>query len=106
MEKYVWLDVNMSSYELVDSSSSMLKKMRKEWMLDEFKGGKSPLENEKTFRTVSAVIHDSIILIGCAIMRSLNEILSMKPVYCEIDSVWSQGSSLLKHFKQVTYKKK
>lgn len=50
MEKYIWLDSNMTAFQLVDPSSDLIKDMVKEWMLNEFKGFKSPLENEKTFR--------------------------------------------------------
>jgi hypothetical protein len=50
MEKYTWLDANMTAFQLVDPSSSAIKHLVREWMLDEFKGVKSPLENEKTFR--------------------------------------------------------
>ena len=50
MEKYIWLDVNMTSFQLVDFKSDSIKTMVKEWMINEFKGLASPLENEKTFR--------------------------------------------------------
>lgn len=49
MEKYVWLDVNFTSFELIDSKSEPLRSMVKEWMINEFKGKPSPLVNEKTF---------------------------------------------------------
>lgn len=50
MEKYIWLDVNLTAYQLVDPRSDLMKSMVKDWMVNEFKGLSSPLENEKTFR--------------------------------------------------------
>ena len=72
MEKYIWLDVNMTSFQLVDFKSDQIKGLVKEWMLDEFKGLISPLENEKTFRLNSALIYDSLLLIANTVKR-LNE---------------------------------
>jgi hypothetical protein len=50
MRAYAWLDANISSFQYVDTSSYLTINLVKEWMFDEFKGNKSPLENEKTFR--------------------------------------------------------
>ena len=50
MEKFTWLDVNITAFQLVDHRTDLVKTMVKDWMLNEFKGLKSPLENEKTFR--------------------------------------------------------
>ena len=55
MEKYIWLDTNITAFQLVDTSSPEIKFLVREWMLEEFKGFKSPLENEKTFRVESNV---------------------------------------------------
>lgn len=50
MEKYIWLDVNLTAFQMVDPRTSLMKEMVRDWMLIEFKGQASPLENEKTFR--------------------------------------------------------
>lgn len=50
MEKYMWLDVNLTSFQIVNPNSLLVKNMVKDWMVNEFKGLNSPLENEKTFR--------------------------------------------------------
>lgn len=55
----------MTAFQLVNPSSDLIKGMVKEWMLNEFKGFKSPLENEKTFRVF---IHLNI-----CIMPTLNK---------------------------------
>ena len=57
MDKYIWLDVNMTSFQLVDFKSDQIKVMVKEWMLNEFKGLTSPLENEKSFRVCGCYLY-------------------------------------------------
>jgi hypothetical protein len=52
MRKFVWSDIKLMSFQVVDSQNQFIKDLVKEWMLIEFKGSKSPLENEKTFRVI------------------------------------------------------
>lgn len=52
MEKFVWLDVNFTSFELIDTRSELLRSMVKEWMINEFKGKSSPLINDRTFSVI------------------------------------------------------
>ncbi|RNA18160.1 Glutamate receptor kainate 2 [Brachionus plicatilis] len=72
MEKYVWLDVNFTSFEIIDSKSELLRSMVKEWMLNEFKGKPSPLVNEKTFSAKNGLIFDSVLIVAETLSHILN----------------------------------
>ena len=94
----------MTSFQLVDFKSDQIKALVKEWMLDEFKGLTSPLENEKSFRLQSALIHDSIFLIANTI-KKLNENvirLTTTQTNCNIThfTSWNYGLMFINELKK------
>ena len=109
MERYIWLDVNMTSFQLVDFKSDQIKSLVKDWMLDEFKGLSSPLENEKSFRLQNALIYDTLILIANAVKRlndnmirleATNSILNCDSSYSKVLSSWHYGSMFMNELKK------
>jgi len=57
MRKFLWSDIKLMGYQIVNSQNQFIKDLVKEWMLIEFKGSRSPLENEKTFRVIHYLIN-------------------------------------------------
>ena len=93
----------MTAFQLVDFKSDQIKALVKEWMLDEFRGLDSPLENEKSFRLQSALIHDSIFLIANTIKKLTDNVirLTSPQMNCNIShfASWNFGSMFINELK-------
>jgi len=94
----------MTAFQLVDFKSDQIKALVKEWMLDEFKGLISPLENEKTCRLQSALVYDSIFLIANTLKKLNDNVLRLTgaSINCNATQVNSRavGSLFMKELKK------
>ncbi|XP_025016477.1 glutamate receptor ionotropic, kainate 2 isoform X1 [Tetranychus urticae] len=105
LEDFKFGKTKISSFRLIDTSSTELITLLDEWSSISTRYGRRTINPPESIRTDTALIYDAVKLLATALQDlDQSQSIDITPISCENGLPWLHGSSLLNYMRPITFR--